>query len=103
MSRKYWLIGGAFILVALIAGGAYAAREPVTYARVATSYAAKQLCSCLHVSGRTMDSCMAEFPQEGRSQFAITSTGNTVHASVMFNAIGAEAVYEESYGCRLVN
>jgi hypothetical protein len=103
VSRKYWLIGSAVILVALIAGGAYAAREPVTYARVATSYAAKQLCSCLHVSGRTMDSCMAEFPQDARSQFAITSTGNIVHASVLFNAISADATYEEAYGCRLTN
>ena len=103
MSRKYWLIGGAVILAALIAGAAYAAREPYTYARVATAYAAKQTCSCLHVSGRTMDSCMAEFPQEARGQFSVTSTGNNVHASVMFNAISADAVYEEEYGCRLLN
>jgi hypothetical protein len=103
VSRKYWLIGGAIILVALIAGGAYAAREPYTYARVATAYAAKQTCSCLHVSGRTMESCMAEFPQDARGQFSVTSTGNSVHASVMFNAVSADAVYEEAYGCRLVN
>ena len=103
MSRKYWLIGGAFILVALIAGGAYAAREPYAYARVATAYAAKQTCSCLHVSGRTMESCMAEFPQESRGQFSVISTGNRVHASVMFNAISADAIYEETYGCRLLN
>jgi hypothetical protein len=103
VSRKYWLISGAVILVAVIAGGAYAAREPMTYARVATSYAAKQLCSCLHVSGRTMDSCMAEFPQDSRGQFAISATGNTVHASVLFNAISADATYEETYGCRLTN
>jgi hypothetical protein len=103
VSRKYWLVGGAVILVALITGGAYAAREPVTYARVATAYAAKQLCSCLHVSGRTMDSCMAEFPQDARGQISVTSTGNTVHAGVVFNAISADAVYEEEYGCRLLN
>ena len=103
MSRKYWLIGGAAILVALITGGAYAAREPVTYAHVATAYAAKQLCSCLHVSGRTMDSCMAEFPQDARGQFTVASTGNRVHASVLFNAISADAVYEDEYGCRLLN
>ena len=103
MSRKYWLIGGAAILVVLIAGGAYAAREPYTYARVATAYAAKQTCSCLHVSGRTMDSCMAEFPQDARGQFSVSSTGNTVHASVLFNTISADATYEEAYGCRLLN
>jgi len=103
VSRKYWLIGGAVILVALIGGGAYAARNPVAYAHVATAYAAKQLCSCLHVSGRAMDSCMAEFPQEARGNFTVTSTGNRVHASVLLNAIGADAVYEDEYGCRLTN
>jgi hypothetical protein len=103
VSRKYWLISGAVILAALIAGGAYAAREPYAYARVATAYAAKQTCSCLHVSGRTMESCMAEFPQETRDQFSVTSAGNTVHASVLFNAVSASAIYEEEYGCRLLN
>lgn len=103
MSRKYWLIGGAVILVALVAGGAYAAREPVAYARVATAYAAKQLCSCLHVSGRTMDSCMAEFPPEARGQIHVTASGANVHAGVLFNAISANATYEEEYGCRLQN
>jgi hypothetical protein len=103
VSRKYWLIGAAAILVALIAGGAYAGREPYTYARVATAYAAKQACSCLHVSGRTMASCMAEFPQDARGRFTVTSSANRVHASVLFNAISADAVYEPDYGCRLVN
>ena len=103
MSRKYWLIAGAAILVALIAGGVYAGREPYAYARVATAYAAKQACSCLHVSGRTMASCMAEFPQDARGQFSVTSNANRVHASVLFNAISADAVYEDAYGCRLLN
>jgi hypothetical protein len=103
VSRKYWLIGAALSLVALIAGGAYAARDPYAYARIATAYAAKQACSCLHVSGRTMDSCMAEFPADARGRFSVTSSGNRVHASVLFNAISAEAVYEEDYGCRLLN
>ncbi len=103
MSRKYWLTGGAVIVAALIGGGAFAAREPLTYAHVATAYAAKQLCSCLHVSRRTMGSCMAEFPQDARAQFSVTSSGDTVHASVMFNAISADAAYEQDYGCRLLN
>ncbi|MBS0385205.1 MAG: hypothetical protein JSS00_07630 [Proteobacteria bacterium] len=103
MSRKYWLLGVLAILALLVGGGAYAAREPYAYARVATAYAAKQMCSCLHVSGRTADSCMAEFPQAARGQFSVTSTGNRVHASVMFDAVSADAVYEEEYGCRLLN
>jgi hypothetical protein len=103
VSRKYWLIGGGIILAALVAGGAYASRDPVAYAHVATAYAAKQLCSCLHVSGRSMDSCMAEFPADARGRFSVTSTGNRVHASVLLNAISADAVYEDAYGCRLLD
>ena len=103
MSRKYWLLGGLVILAAIVGGGAYAAREPYTYAHVATAYAAKQTCSCLHVSGRAMESCLAEFPQEARSRFSVTSTGNRVHASVLFNSISADAEYDEDYGCRLLN
>ena len=44
-----------------------------------------------------------ELKETARGQFNVTSTGNSVHASVMFNAVSADAVYEEAYGCRLLN
>ena len=102
MSRKFWLIG-ALVVVALVAGGAYAGREPYAYARIATGYAAKQTCSCLHVSGRTLGSCMAEFPPQAREHFTVTSTGDRVRASVLFGVVSAEAQFEDGYGCRLLN
>mgnify|MGYP001191662659 FL=1 len=103
MSRKYWLIGALILVVALIAGGAYAGREPYTYARMATGYAAKETCSCLHVSGRPLESCLAEFPQEARRNVTVTPTGNRVRASVLFGAVSANAEYEDGYGCRLLD
>jgi hypothetical protein len=99
---KYWLIA-ALVLVALLAGGAYAAREPYAVARMATGYAAKETCSCLHVSGRALEACIAELPQQARESIALTTTGARVHASALFNVIGADAVYEDEYGCRLLN
>lgn len=103
MSRKYWLIGALVSFVALGVGGAYAAREPVAYATIATGYAAKETCSCLFVSGRTMDSCLSEFPEDVRGKFNVTASGHQVRASVLFGVIHADARYDEGFGCRAVN
>lgn len=103
MSRKYWIVGALVIVALLAVGGAYAARDPVAYARIATGYAAKQTCSCLHVSGRTLESCMAEFPQEARGRFAVAANGHRVRASVLFGAIRSDAEYEDGYGCRILD
>jgi len=75
----------------------------VAYAGIATGYAAKQTCSCMHITGRTLDSCMAEFPEEARNNVTVTEDGNSVRATVLFGAISSEAIYEEEYGCRIVN
>lgn len=104
MSRKRWILVGALtVLVLGVAGGAWAMRDQVAYARIATGYAAKQTCSCLHVSGRELESCMADFPEDARQQISIAQSGDSVSASVLFGAISAEAVFEPEYGCRIVN
>lgn len=104
MSRKRWIWVGVLIVAALIAGAAaWSARDTIAYAHIATGYAAKQTCSCRFVAGRTMDSCMADFPTEDRSNFSVVENGNHVSASVLFGVISAEAMYEEGYGCRLLN
>jgi hypothetical protein len=104
MSRKRWIWIGALAVVALIIGAAaWSARDTVAYANIATGYAAKQTCSCRFVSGRTMDSCMADFSAEDRNNFSVAENGDHIEASVLFGAIKAEALYEEGYGCRLLN
>lgn len=104
MSRKRWIwVGVLAVAVLAVGAGAWASRGQVDYANIATGYAAKQTCSCLHVSERTLDACMADFPEDARENITISQDGNTVHASVLFGAISAEAIYEEEYGCRIVN
>lgn len=104
MSRKRWIWVGVIAVAALVVGaGAWASRGQVAYASIATGYAAKQTCSCVHVSGRTLDSCLADFPEEARNNISVTQDGDTVRASVLFGAISAEATYETEFGCTLVN
>lgn len=104
MSRKLWIGAGVLALGVLAAGGgAWATRDQAAYARIATGFAAKQTCSCLHVSGRQLSSCLAEFPEDARRQVNVTAEGREVRATVLFGAISAEAIYEDGFGCRLTN
>jgi hypothetical protein len=100
--RKRWIWLGLLTFAAfLVGGGAWASRDQVAYAHIATGYAAKQMCSCLHVSGRDLNSCLAEFPEDARRNVSIATEGQRVRASVLFGAISAEALYEDEYGCRI--
>ena len=104
MSRKRWI--WTIVLIVLAGGvafGAWAARDQVAYAHIATGYAAKQTCSCLHVSGRPLDSCLADFPAEARGNIDVQASGEAVEASVLFGLIKASAAYEEAYGCHIVD
>lgn len=103
MTRKRWIWGAA--LLALLAGVAtlgWAMRDQIAYARIATGYAAKQTCSCVHVSGRTLESCLAEFPEDARGQINVTSVGNETRASVLGGVISSRARYADGYGCEVL-
>lgn len=100
MSRRRWfVIGGLTLAAVVLSSVAWSLRDDVAYASLATGYAAKQTCSCLHITGRTLDSCMMDFPEDARSMIAITQDGDTVRASVLFGAVSAEATYDEEFGC----
>ncbi len=104
MSRKRLMwIAIAVVLAGAIGVFAWRMRDDVAYAKIATGYAAKQTCSCLHVSGRPIDSCVAEFPEEARRAITLTEDADTVRASVLFGAVSATARYEEGYGCALID
>jgi len=103
VSRKRWIwVTVLLVVAAAAAGGAWTARGQITYAHIATGYAAKQLCSCMHVSGRDLESCVSDYPEDARRNIAVAADHNTVRASVLFGAIRSEAVFEGEYGCRIV-
>ncbi|MEZ6022953.1 MAG: hypothetical protein R3C16_05970 [Hyphomonadaceae bacterium] len=103
MSRKRWIwLGVAIVLIGALAWGAWSMRGQYAYAQIAAGYTAKQTCSCRHVSGRTLDSCMSDLPEDARTSINVREEGNTVRASVL-GVISAEATYEEGYGCRFAN
>lgn len=102
MLRKYWLWGLAAIAAGVAALGWFY-RDDVAYARIATGYAAKQTCSCLNVSGRPLESCIAEFPPEAREQISVSVEQNEVRASVLVGLVSARAIHEAGFGCRVLD
>jgi hypothetical protein len=99
VSRKRWIWTGVVGAIALLIGLiAWSLSDELAYARIATGYAAKQTCSCVHVSGRTLASCIAEFPPEA-AQIKVAQDGDSVRASVLFGAISATARFEPDFGC----
>lgn len=88
--------------LAALGGLGWFAAKQAAFAHVAVGYAAKQTCSCLYVSGRTMGSCMGDFPEDARGQLSIEPAGDSVTASAAVGLFSAEAKYEDGLGCRLV-
>lgn len=104
MSRKRWIWTGVGVAVAaLVVFVGVKVGDTATYINIATGYAAQQTCACLNVSGRALDSCLADFPDDARKSLKLETSGQSVHASVLGGMVHAEAVYDERYGCHLVN
>jgi hypothetical protein len=104
LGRKHWIwIGALVALIAVVGATAWGLKDDVAYARIATGYAAKQTCSCVHVSGRALESCTADFPEEAREQLTVTQDANITRASVLFGAISAEARFDDAFGCTILD
>lgn len=102
MSRKRLIVIGGLVFIAIVISSVvWSLRDDVAYAHIAAGYTAKTTCSCLHVSGRTMESCLSDLPEEARNNFTITEEANRVHASALFGAVSSDAVFEEEFGCRI--
>jgi hypothetical protein len=92
------------LLGLVVAGGLvwhFWLKEQVAFARVASAYGAKQVCSCLHVGGRTMDSCKGDFTVDV-SAITFTDDGTTTRASVLGGLVKSEARFADGLGCTLV-
>lgn len=97
--RKYWLVIALVVIVAVGVGGYYALQGPMLYGRIGTTYAAKQTCSCMFISGRSLDSCQADLPG-GADIVKISVSGHHVQASA-YGLVHASAAFEDGYGCRV--
>ena len=75
-------------------------RDQAAFARAATAYGAKKVCSCLYVGGRPMALCEADFTQDV-SLVEFADTGNGVEASVLGGLVRETAIHHPGTGCRL--
>ena len=103
MSRKLWMwTGGGIVALALVIFIGIKLSDLYTYVHIATGYTAQQTCSCLHVSGRSLDSCKADYPPDAVRQITFDTTGDRVRVSAAGGLFKAEADYDQTFGCRLV-
>ncbi|HCK84443.1 MAG TPA: hypothetical protein DHW63_07980 [Hyphomonadaceae bacterium] len=99
--RGIWIaVSGALALGAGLLAWSFA--DDLAYAQIATGYAAKQTCSCVHVSGRPLEACLGDFPEDARRQIKVTQAGARTRASVLFGLVAAEAAFEDGFGCSIV-
>ncbi len=94
------LIVAVALLLLIIVGIVYVPRA-TAFLRIGTVYAAQQTCACLHVSGRTLDSCTAELGRAGRL-LKMNADGDTVRTSALFGLFTGEARNEPPFGCHPV-
>ena len=82
------------------------------FAKVATAYGAKQVCSCVFVAERDFDSCLGDFTEDvSQVSFAVSSSeivengaarnDDTVTAQVLGGIIKNRARFERGLGCTL--
>lgn len=89
-------LGAMFALSALV--GVFLNTQ-LPFGPIAVSYAAKQTCSCLHVSARSFESCMSDYRPADRALISFKPKDDAVTASILFGAVSAKARFEPGYGC----
>jgi CubicO group peptidase (beta-lactamase class C family) len=95
---RYFLISlGAFILVAVVV-------VAVTFPPVMAGMAAKTMCSCVYVTGRTPESVREKelkvFPGLAGSDIEVNYTDSTVTSSIFWKT--SKAIYRKGLGCTLL-
>lgn len=92
----------ALLVLLLLAGGVYAYRRIAPYGQTGGAYIAKQLCSCVFLTGRSEASCRAEFkPDIDRFAVRVNRSGAPARGRVTATlaVFRGEATYAEGYGC----
>jgi hypothetical protein len=99
--RKLWRWAAIAAAVVLAAGllAAWVAIRP--YGEVGSTYLAKQLCSCVFLTGRSDSSCRADFGADiNKFDVRIDHANRTVSTRLLL--FGSRAAFDRGYGCRVV-
>lgn len=101
MTRRRWLVAGGLALLTLLA---LAWTQLAPWPRTGATYVAKQMCSCLFLTGRTEASCRTDFGDYvNRYSLAVDRGGlpRTARVTASLAMFRGEAVYDQGYGCRI--
>ena len=101
MQVKWTVILGSAALV--FGAGAWFAHRMVEQARIGTAYVAKLTCSCLFVSHRSMQSCGSDYDMPAAKLLTEEVGERSVAVSVPGHLITTRAVFDQGFGCHLVN
>ncbi len=91
------------IAVVLVVAGAWLAHRVVEQAHIGTAYVAKLTCSCLFVSHRSGQSCATDYDAAAVRPMRLEVDGQSVTVSALGHVIATRAVFEQGFGCHLVN
>ena len=90
------------ILAALAVLALLAAARVRSMAVVGTGYAAKVVCSCVHVGGQPFAACVADLPPDfDRVAVEPLPDGRGVRASALVGLVSRRALHEPDTGCAL--
>jgi hypothetical protein len=67
---------------------------------IGTGYTAQQTCACLHVAGRSLESCMDDLDPLARKTISIRPSKDEVTATAL-GVVSATAHFEKGFGCSL--
>ena len=102
---KYVKAFGIVIIVVGLAAGViwqFWGKDLKATADIGAAFAAKHVCSCLHVAERTMESCANDFVDPAMTSFTFENEGDRTTASVPYGIARATARFEPGLGCTLV-
>lgn len=96
------VVFGALLGIALIGGLIWHvwARDAVAFANIATGFSAKQLCSCVFVAERSLESCKGDALSD-LSRLTFEQGEDSVTASVLGGLVSNTARYQSGLGCAL--
>ncbi len=98
---KVLFVLAAVIAIAAIGIWQFHLKGQVAYARLATAYGAKQVCSCRYIGERPMKSCLGDFTSDV-SALRFSEGTNEIIVKAPFGMARAHARYDPKLGCAII-